>query len=313
MALTFLYLELGIAILAGIAVMLLVVPVNVIGGNLAKKWQVDQLKAKDTRIKLMNEIIAGMKVLKLYAWEIPFRDRINKIRKTEIKVIKKMGNYFGVLTSSFTITPILVVLVVFAVYVAVDPDNHILTPDKVFVCLSLMNLIRLPLIMFPWSLMECVKLVISINRIGKFLNAEELHFDPFSEESIQDAGNSIEMVKANCEWSSDEPHAALTDVTLNVEKGALVGVVGSVGAGKSSLLSAMLGEMERVSGSIAMQGKVAYVPQQPWIQNMELKSNILFENPLLSRKYDEVVDACALSDDLAILTSGVREARNAKK
>ena len=122
----------------------------------------------------MNEIIAGMKVLKLYAWEIPFMQRIIKIRDVEIKMIKNAAYYYGALTSSFTITPVIVSLLSFGTYVAIDPTNNVLTADKVFVCISLMNIIRLPLLMFPYALIETVKLVLSLKRIEKFLNAEEL-------------------------------------------------------------------------------------------------------------------------------------------
>jgi ATP-binding cassette subfamily C (CFTR/MRP) protein 1 len=281
----------------------MIIPINIVGGHFAKKWQVEQMDAKDKRIKLMNEVVAGMKVLKLYAWEIPFKDRINKIRGTEIRVLQKMAWFHGVLTSSFTITPVFVILAVFAVFVAMDPVNNILTADKVFVSIALMNLIRLPMIMFPYALMESVKLVISINRLNRFLIAEELDTETVQGE-LESRANAIEMKSAHYTWSSDEEHSAIKDINLEVKKGSLVAVVGSVGSGKSSLLSAMLGEMERVSGSIAMEGKVAYVPQSAWIQNMELKDNILFHNPYVQQDYEKVLDACALRDDLAILTAG---------
>ena len=252
----------------------------------------------------MNEIITGMKVLKLYAWEIPFKQRIIKIRDVEIAMIKKMAYYFGILTSSFTITPVIVILLSFGAYVAIDPTKNVLTAEKVFVCVSLMNIIRLPLIMFPYALTECVKLVLSLKRIEKFLNAEELKEDFFLEyKSNNNSNNNIEIRNAHYTWGDGKDTPTIKDVSLDVKKGSLVAIVGEVGSGKTSLLSAMLGEMHRLSGTIRMDGKIAYVPQQPWIQNMTLKENIIFASQLDDDKYDNVIDNCALSDDLTILTN----------
>ena len=257
----------------------------------------------DKRIKLMNEIIAGMKVLKLYAWEIPFKQRIIKIRDVEIAMIKKAAYYMGVLTSSFTITPVIVTLLSFGTYVAIDPTNNVLTADKVFVCISLTNIIRLPLIMFPYALTETIKLVLSLKRIEEFLNADELELDNVLDYNSNSNSNIIEIRKAHYSWGDDKDTPTLKDVSLDVKRGSLIAVVGEVGSGKSSLLSAMLGEMNRLSGTIKMDGEVAYVPQQPWIQNMTLKENIIFSNQMDEDKYDKVIENCALIDDLTILTN----------
>ncbi|GFO38359.1 multidrug resistance-associated protein 1 [Plakobranchus ocellatus] len=91
---------------------------------------------------------------------------------------------------------------------------------------------------------------------------------------------------------------------MKIPKGKLVAVVGPVGAGKSSLLSAMLGEMEQLSGRCSMTGQVAYVPQQAWIQNMTLRNNILFEKPLEEDFYKKVLDVCALQADIDLLPGG---------
>src|SRR5690606_21515639 len=80
--------------------------------------------------------------------------------------------------------------------------------------------------------------------------------------------------------------------------------VGTVGSGKSSLIAGLLGEMYKFNGSINMNGSIAYVPQQAWIQNATLKNNILFERPLDERFYKNVLEACALKTDLTILPAG---------
>lgn len=81
-------------------------------------------------------------------------------------------------------------------------------------------------------------------------------------------------------------------------------VVGTVGSGKSSLLCAMLGEMDKISGRVNTVGRIAYVPQQAWIQNATLQDNILFGRAMDRAKYEHVLQACALKPDLEILPGG---------
>lgn len=102
----------------------------------------------------------------------------------------------------------------------------------------------------------------------------------------------------------DDEGTTLKNINMRVEKNQLVAVVGSVGSGKSSLLSAYLGEMDRVSGRVNRVGHIAYVPQQAWIQNATLKDNILFGIPYDKKRYDRIIEACALKPDLDMLPAG---------
>ena len=267
--------------------------------------QKDQLNLKDSRLKLINEVLAGMKVLKLYAWEIPFTKRISDIREGEVKNLRKNAKIMAISNSTFSISPIIVTIASFGVYVWVYPDR-VLTADKIFVCLSLFNIMRIPLTLFPWALIETVKLFVSFNRINKFLNAEEL---ARTVESTSGAGEeeAIKVENATFTWNGggkggDTP--TLRNIDLKVPRGSLVAVVGMVGAGKSSLVSALLGEMEMLSGSARREESVAYVPQQAWIQNMSLRNNILFDKPFRDKHFKKVLHACALESDLEILTAG---------
>ena len=131
-----------------------------------------QLAAKDSRIKLMNEILPGIKVLKLYAWELPFMKRVNNVRLGEIRILKYLAKLWALTNFTFACSPFLVTVVVFVLYVTIDPVNHILDASKIFVSMSLFGLMRLPLTIFPWALTESIKLFVSLKRINKFLNAE---------------------------------------------------------------------------------------------------------------------------------------------
>ena len=91
---------------------------------------------------------------------------------------------------------------------------------------------------------------------------------------------------------------------LHVKPGQIVAVVGQVGAGKSSLIQSLLGEMEKLSGTVSMRGSIAYIPQQAWIQNATVKDNILFGKAMNGLLYTDVINACALTPDLEILPGG---------
>lgn len=103
-------------------------------------------------------------------------------------------------------------------------------------------------------------------------------------------------------WGDDDP--TLRNINVSIPSGSLVAVVGSVGSGKSSLLSAFLGEMDKVSGRVNTYGSIAYVSQQAWIQNATLKDNITFGKSMDKDIYNSVVDACALKPDLDMLPGG---------
>ncbi|XP_054363501.1 multidrug resistance-associated protein 1 isoform X3 [Mirounga angustirostris] len=107
LALYLLWLNLGPSVLAGVAVMILMVPLNAVMAMKTKTYQVAHMKSKDNRIKLMNEILNGIKVLKLYAWELAFKDKVLAIRQEELKVLKKSAYLAAVGTFTWVCTPFL--------------------------------------------------------------------------------------------------------------------------------------------------------------------------------------------------------------
>uniref|UniRef100_A0A8C1INQ6 ATP-binding cassette sub-family C member 5 n=1 Tax=Cyprinus carpio TaxID=7962 RepID=A0A8C1INQ6_CYPCA len=99
-------------------------------------------------------------------------------------------------------------------------------------------------------------------------------------------------------------HKTLHRIDLCIRKGSLVGVCGGVGSGKSSLLSALLGQMTLLGGSVAVNGDFAYVAQQAWILNDSLRENILFGKKYIEEKYNAVLEACCLFPDIIELPYG---------
>uniref|UniRef100_A0A673CN08 ATP-binding cassette, sub-family C (CFTR/MRP), member 3 n=1 Tax=Sphaeramia orbicularis TaxID=375764 RepID=A0A673CN08_9TELE len=292
LALYFLWQNLGPSVLAGVAVMILLIPFNAVIAMKTRAYQVEQMQYKDARIKLMNEILNGIKVLKLYAWENSFKEKVLAIRQQELNVLRKTA-YLGALsTMAWTSAPFLVALTTFAVYVTVD-KNNILDAEKAFVSLSLFNILRFPLNMLPQVISSIVQASVSLKRIQGFLSHDEL--DP----------NSVD--RKNTQYDAIFAHVdvySVYSINVMVPQGSLLAVVGHVGCGKSSLISALLGEMEKLEGEVSIRGSVAYVPQQAWIQNATLRDNILFGKPFNEQKYRCVLEACALTPDLEVLPGG---------
>lgn len=303
LALYFLWDLLGPSVLAGLAVMIVLIPVNGFIANKTKQFQISQMKNKDQRVKLMNEILNGIKVLKLYAWEPSFEEQVLGVRNLEIKVLKKSAYLNAGTSFIWTCTPFLVSLATFATYVQISPEN-ILDAKTAFVSISLFNLLRFPISMLPMIITSLVQANVSLTRLNKFLNADEL--DPDAVTKDKNIKKPITIENGTFAWGHDDEDGkpVLHNLDIEIEEGSLVAVVGSVGAGKSSLCSAILGEMEKQSGRVNVNGNIAYVAQQAWIQNATLEDNILFNNKKNEDRYFSCIRACALQSDLDMLPGG---------
>eukprot|EP00102_Acyrthosiphon_pisum_P020986 XP_016658196.1 PREDICTED: multidrug resistance-associated protein 1 isoform X2 [Acyrthosiphon pisum] len=301
LAIYFLWQSLGPSVLAGLFVMIVLIPINGVVAAKARNLQIKQMKNKDQRVKLMNEILSGIKVLKLYAWEPSFEQKVLDIRGKEIKVLRTAAYLNAATSFIWACAPFLVSLVTFAVYVLSD-DSHVLDAQTAFVSLSLFNILRFPLSMLPMFVSNVVQSSVSVKRINKFMNSEEL--DPDSVTHDSDEKDPLVIENGTFTWGEPTDAPTLSNINLRVSSGQLVAVVGTVGSGKSSLVSAFLGEMEKVSGRANTKGSIAYVPQQAWIQNTSLKDNILFGQTLSDRAYNKVIDACALRADFQMLPAG---------
>ena len=298
----FMYKELGYAAFVGVSILIITIPLNAKIASVSKKFQLDVMKEKDKRMKMMNEILQGIKVLKLYAWEPSFIQQVLDIRKQEVNVMKKQAYYSAFLAFFWTTAPFLVGLGAFTsfLFIGVQGDYE-LTASRVFVTLAYLNAIRIPMGMFPMVIVNMIQAKVSLERIEKFMKSKELNLKMIKTEHKKDVAVSIK--NGSFRWGSDEP-LVLSDINLSLMKGTLTAVVGSVGAGKSSLISTLLGELEKDSGTITMVGNVAFVPQQPWIQNSTLKKNIVFGAGEDEEMYENVIKDCALQQDLEILSAG---------
>ncbi|XP_077258458.1 multidrug-Resistance like Protein 1 isoform X4 [Temnothorax americanus] len=302
LALYFLWNILGPAVFAGLAVMIILIPVNGLIANKVKTLQIRQMKCKDERVKLMNEVLNGIKVLKLYAWEPSFEQQILEIRVKEIQVLKEAAYLNAGTSFIWSCAPFLVSLVSFTTYVLIDEKN-VLDSTIAFVSLSLFNILRFPLSMLPMMIGNIVQAYVSVKRINQFMNMEEL--DPNNVQHDPSDPHAFVIENGSFCWDSEEiERPILRNINFHVEQGQLVAIVGTVGSGKSSLLSALLGEMNKLSGKVNTKGSIAYVSQQAWIQNATLQDNVLFGKALNKSVYNRVIEACALTPDFKMLPAG---------
>ncbi|KAM5324056.1 ATP-binding cassette sub-family C member 2 [Glossophaga mutica] len=296
----FLWIELGPSVLAGVGVILLLIPINGIIAVKNKATQVKIMNKKDQRLKIMNEILNGIKILKYFAWEPSFRNQVYSIRKKELKDLLHFGQKQSMMTFFLYLTPVLVSVTTFSVYVLVD-SNHVLDAQKAFTSITLFNILRFPLSTFPMVISSVLQATVSTERLEKYLGGDDLDTSAIQHDCNFD--KAVQFSEASFTWDQDS-EATIRDVNLDIMPGQLVAVVGTVGSGKSSLVSAMLGEMENIHGHVTIKGTTAYVPQQSWIQNGTIKDNILFGSELDEKRYQQVLEACALLQDLEVLPGG---------
>ncbi|CAG2101812.1 unnamed protein product [Medioppia subpectinata] len=320
--------QLGVATLAGLAFLVILLPFNACIGHKVKKYQTIQMRVKDHRIKVLNELLNGIKVLKLYAWEKAFKDQVCRARDQEVKALNTKAIYQSATIFMFYSAHFFIGLISFITFILISPNNNLdANKAKSHWILSYItnhgcNGIKVEINQLRKSKLEYLEmgvittkyvfeifeftfaksinlhLLLSLNRINKFINANEVKENTFFNNKHKTI--SISIINATFSWDKHIP-PVLNNISMEVFEPKLVAVVGLVGAGKSSLLSALLGELEILEGSACVEGSVAYVPQEAWIQNKTLKENIVFTNELNDEYYERVLESCALVPDLAQL------------
>ncbi|KAF8934648.1 hypothetical protein BGZ52_003729 [Haplosporangium bisporale] len=310
-ALYLLYDTMGWAILAGVAVMICTIPLNARLSVFMKNFQKQQMKNKDTRIKLMNEILNGIRVIKLYAWEGTFLQKVLTVRNDhELATMKKIGYLSAVQSFTWACTPFMVSLSTFTVYSLIM--KRPMTTDIVFPSIALLNLLQFPLSMFPDVISSSVEAYVALGRVYKFLISAEVDPDAIifedrrhSSSGFQTASDKYAIIATDASYSwYKNGNPVISGINFALKNNCLLTVIGRVGSGKSSLVAALCGDLERVSGEIRIRGSVVFVPQQAWIMNDTLRANILFGNSYDPALYEQTIEACCLQPDFDMLLGG---------
>jgi ABC-type multidrug transport system fused ATPase/permease subunit len=323
---------LGWATVGGVAVLVVLIPVNTFIAKKSAALQKNTMKFKDARIKSMNELLSGIRLLKLFAWEQPFADKISGIREQELGSLRRYM-LLGTVTSFFwSSTPLVVSVVSFSLYTLVSDT---FTAQTAFTALALFNIIRFPMQALPSVISQAIEAYVSLGRIEGFLLKEDLDANAVTvSRSVANDDVAVEITNGSFRWAAAPPkkkdddkakkganaaaeppapvaseasrRATLSNINIKVRRGTLTAIVGEVGSGKSSLLHALLGEIPKESGTVRVTGRMAYMAQQPWIQNASVKNNILFGDVEDEERYQRTLAVCQLTRDLESLPDGDR-------
>ncbi|XP_015272616.1 PREDICTED: multidrug resistance-associated protein 4 [Gekko japonicus] len=296
-----LWLEIGPSCLAGMAVLIILLPLQTCFGRLFSSLRSRTASFTDVRIRTMNEVITGMRIIKMYAWEKSFADLVNTLRRREISMVLKSSYLRGLNLASFFVASKITVFMTFMTYVLL---GNVISASRVFVAVSLYGAVRLTVtLFFPAAIEKASEAMVSIRRIKNFLILDEIS-ELSPQLRTEDETALLHVQDLTCHWDKILEAPTLQNISFSVRRGELLVVVGPVGAGKSSVLSAILGELTASKGCVAAQGKIAYVSQQPWVFSGTVRNNILFGKGYEKEKYEKVLRACALKKDLEMMPDG---------
>ncbi|KAF2141055.1 uncharacterized protein K452DRAFT_351715 [Aplosporella prunicola CBS 121167] len=307
------------ALIAGIIAQLLTVPLNLYFTKRYASAQNDLMTARDRKLAVLNEALTGIRQIKFSALEKQWQAKIQEFRETELKTIWRVFVSDTFLIFCWIFGPYMLSAVTLATHAIVH--DH-LYPSVAFTTIGILTQIEGTLAFIPELIASGLDSWVSINRIEEYLNAPE-------KENNTEPGDRIAFKDASVAWPSNaeknEEAFVLRDLDFSFPEGELSVISGRTGSGKTLLLKAILGEVDIISGTIEMPqapphdqrfdwkatkkdwiipAAIAFVSQQPWIENCNFRDNVLFGLPFDSQRYRKVISACALEKDLEMLTDG---------
>jgi ABC-type multidrug transport system fused ATPase/permease subunit len=291
----------GWSAIVGVFIMLLATPVNMVLTRGLYMARISSLQHKDTRIKLLTEVLNAIKTVKLMVWEAHLHGQLNDSRRQEVNYLFKFIFLRSLMIVVIWCIPLLGTLATFVCLLFIAKRQ--MTVEVAFMCVVIYNQLNVPLIRLPKLLNDFVLSLVSLKRITAFLVAQEIQPDNVDNHVFNPAIPAVAIDHATFTWEdTDKP--ALSDTSLSIPHGQLVAVIGQVGSGKTALLRALLGSIKRTAGRAVISGQLAYAAQNPWIQNISFRSNVTFGKEFDGEWYEKVVTACELKRDITLLTGG---------
>ncbi|XP_068788712.1 cystic fibrosis transmembrane conductance regulator isoform X1 [Struthio camelus] len=306
---------------SGLAFLIIMVLFQAWLGRRMMKYRDKRAGKINERLVITSEIIENIQSVKVYCWEDAMEKMIESLRETELKLTRKAAyvRYFN--SSAFFFSGF------FVVFLAVLP--YAVTKGiilrKIFTTISFCIVLRMTVTrQFPWAVQTWYDSIGAINKIQDFLLKEEykaleynltttgVELDRVT--AFWDEGIGELFVKAKQENNSKAPSTdnnlffsnfplhgspVLQDINFRIEKGQLLAVSGSTGAGKTSLLMLIMGELEPSQGKIKHSGRISFSPQVSWIMPGTIKENIIFGVSYDEYRYKSVIKACQLEEDIS--------------
>lgn len=307
-------------LVSGFVVMIAIMPINIYFSKLYSNAQDTLMKVRDDKLAVVNEALQGIRQIKFSALEPEWENKIKKVREKELRSVWNVYKYDTMLIGCWITSPIALAAVSLGVYAAI---HGVLLPSVAFVSLGVFRALEVTLSVVPELTTDALDAWVSIKRIEEYLKSPEI-------EDIAKEADEVSFDNATIAWPADEKlddeeRFILHDVTVTFPKGELSVISGKTGTGKSLMLAAILGEVDILSGSLAMPkppkpedrkdskatrdnwiipGSIAYVAQIPWIENASIRENIEFGLPHDEERYQKTIDVCALRKDLEMLSDG---------
>ncbi|KAG9597773.1 ABC multidrug transporter-like protein, partial [Aureobasidium melanogenum] len=287
-------------------------PINTLIVRRRRTAQKQLRKTRDQKDRVIGEMIKALHHIKLQGTEDMWKQRIKKYRNDELRA-EARDFHAQTVSSTWKIASPLVVSGV-SIFTHAYLEGRT-SASVIFTILELLPQLQGTLALAPLVIQDYLSARTSSRRIELFLRAPE------KIDYLQDSrSGDVIFRNATFEWPTKDntPTSAaknassrfkLKDVNVRFPTGKLSIIHGDTGSGKSLMLAAMLGEAELSTGVIEApctdQGSpVAFVTQTPWLQSMSIKDNILFGGSLNKARYDSVLEACALVQDLELLANG---------
>ncbi|KAH6798573.1 multidrug resistance-associated protein 6 [Perilla frutescens var. frutescens] len=296
LSITVLYVVVGIGMLPGLVPLLICGLLNIPFARLMQKYQTEFMKAQDKRLRSLSEILNNIKVIKLQSWEENFKGLNESLRSSEFKWlsdIQYLKTYNVVL---YWMSPTIVSSVIF--FGCVLFKSAPFDAGTVFTVMAALRTMSEPFRFIPEALSFLIQVKVSLERINSFLIEDELKQEGLLTHQTQDADHIIHIQGGFFSWEVESATPTLLNIALEARLGEKIAICGPVGAGKSSILHAILGEIPKISGMVRVLGSMAYVSQASWIQSGTIRDNILFGKPMNKTKYEEAIRVCALDKDI---------------
>ncbi|XP_074067508.1 ATP-binding cassette sub-family C member 12 isoform X3 [Macrotis lagotis] len=299
------YFILGPTALIGTSVFVLFIPIQMFMAKLNSAFRRSAISMTDNRVQIMNEFLTCIKLIKMYAWEKSFTTNIRDIRKKEKKLLERAG---FIQSGNSALTPVvstMAIVLTFTFHVLLkrkitapikilvneSPPTYVTQPEDADTVLVLKNAT------LSWE-QEPSRIIISGKEGSKKIFNSKPDLETSRDLSLKFKG----LVEPDEEQEKKSP--VLRNISLTVKKGKVLGICGNVGSGKSSFISAILGQMQLWDGSVAVNGTMAYVSQQAWIFHGNMRENILFGEKFDSQRYQHVIKVCGLRQDFKNLPYG---------
>ena len=272
-----------------------------------KKANMERMEVSDKRGRKINEIITGAKIIKFNAWEKIMNELIKSYRDLEGSKIFKAFTLFNMSHAISSLIPILLGLTIFTLY---DGELEV---SQIYELVTLFNATLVPIRYYIMAVMGLADSRAASKRINQLMQIEPI--EPLKDDQSLNLG-VMEIEGGNFNWedpkyfqifegkkmnSKTKNNFILKNISLRINKGEFVAVIGKVGSGKSSLILALMDEMVRHNGEVRKNGKIAYISQETFLQNDTIQNNITFGKKFEEEKFQETIKICQMLPDLAIL------------